>query len=824
MPPNDDLPGSVPAAPIVSQVDPDGFAGNGGQAAFSPPERDEPPLTDAGNGSVPGSVIDGQADADPPAGENLFQAGLLSRPRAAGFLNLPARGTFQLRGWDLAEVFTSLTFLNATFIAEAPGTGHLFVAEREGRVYAFVNDLNVTQRTLVLDISSQTLGNGDKGLVGIAFHPEFGQVGSLNRGYIYLHYPYIAAPVALPAPQSTLTRSRLSRFTVDLETLHAEPSSELVLMDQLDEHTLHLGGALFFHPLDGYLYLTVGDEGLPCPVSDNCGRIDKDLFGGVLRIDVDPNEDADSHAILKQPSSGITANYTIPNDNPFVGQENALEEFYAIGLRSPHRMTHDAVDDIAWIGDVGQTQREELDILKAGANFQWNDYEGFLRHREPQQPIIGVWTDPLLDFTRAEVQVVVGGYVYRGQRFPELYGKYIFGDFWFNSIFALSYTSSAGQVQVQRTERLATQVGGRARSLTSFGVDATGEIYATSLGRDEIKTLIFREQSSTNLPTQLSATGALADVSTLLPSAALVAYDVQNALWSDGANKSRWMALPEGTNIGFAEHGPWQFPPGTVFVKQFEMAMDERSPDERRRLETRVLVAASDGTYYGASYKWNQAGTDALLLLESQTEALEIVDADGTTRVQEYFYPGPTDCMTCHNADAGYVLGVRTAQLNGDRFYRETERNANQLWTWSEVGMFDRALTQSVIESYPKLAALDDETRTEEERVRSYWDSNCSMCHGVVDGLRADWDARYQTPLAEQRVVGGASVGDEGSLIVSPGNVEASLLVQRDRATEPGVRMPPLGRTRVDRDYIELLERWVLSLNGTAATTVSPAN
>jgi hypothetical protein len=105
--------------------------------------------------------------------------------------------------------------------------------------------------------------------------------------------------------------------------------------------------------------------------------------------------------------------------------------------------------------------------------------------------------------------------------------------------------------------------------------------------------------------------------------------------------------------------------------------------------------------------------------------------------------------------------------------------------------------------------------------VRSYWDSNCSMCHGVLTDIRAQWDARYATPLTEQRVVSGASINTGGTLLVAPGDPEASLLFLRDRSTDPNVRMPPLGRSRADSDYIELLDSWIQSL---APASPTPGN
>lgn len=816
---------------LPDRVVSDGVGGTGSAAELPDASADggSSSLDGEGNGSGLGGssgASAGSSGAGGSAGQGLASdagwvppirlvSGLTSRPTPVPFLSLPARLDLRPRGWDVDVVFPALSFTGATFIQQEATSQLFFVAEREGRIWAFENRADVAEKKLVLDITRQCQGRGDRGLVGFAFHPEFGQPGSPNRGFVYLHYPFVdPAILEGPAPANVPSHSRLSRFTIDLDTMQADVASELVLIDQYDENLLHLGGASFFRPSDGYLYLTVGDEGLACSVSGNCGRNDKDLFSGVLRIDVDPTPDADSHAIPRQPEQGTTANYTIPNDNPFVGQAGALEEFYALGLRSPHRMTVDPVDDIVWLGDVGGVRRDELDVLQSGANYQWDYSEGLITRRPRPVTAPGIWTNPVLDFARDEIRVIIGGYVYRGQRFPQLSGRYVFGDFNDNAIWALDYTYDGLDAAVQQYERLARQVGGRGTTLTSFGVDTQGELYITSLGVDRIKTLVNRAEGRSNLPATLSATGVFADVAALAPAPGLLAYDVQSPLWSDGASKQRWISLPPDTHIGFSENEPWVFPPGTVFVKHFSMLMDERDPSSVRRLETRVLVAQRDGRYYGASYKWNTEQTDAAALLESETELLEVVASDGSLRQQSYFYPGPRDCTTCHNPDAQYVLGVRTAQLNGDALFESTGIVANQLYTWSEIGMFDRRLAAEDIVRYPKLAALADETRSEAERISSYWDSNCSMCHGRMDGIRAEWDARFEVAMARKNVILAASVNSEGAFIVVPGDPDASILLQRDSTTDPELRMPPLARNRTDEAYIELLRRWIRSLDG----------
>lgn len=244
-----------------------------------------------------------------------------------GITQLPAKLALAA-DWRLVQAFPGISFDDPVALIEAPRTGQLFVSEREGRVYAFENRADVTEKRLVLDLSGQNQGENDSGLLGIACHPEFGQVGSSNAGYLYAHYPFREPPiVGRPPPASTPTLSRLSRFTVDLQTLVADPASELVLIDQRDQSIWHQGGALFFHPGDGFLYLTVGDEGGSRCQYGNCQRIDKDLFSGVLRIDVDQRGGGVSHPIPRQPETGATQGYFIPNDNPFVGQPGVLEEF-----------------------------------------------------------------------------------------------------------------------------------------------------------------------------------------------------------------------------------------------------------------------------------------------------------------------------------------------------------------------------------------------------------------------------------------------------------------------------------------------------------------
>ncbi len=315
-------------------------------------------------------------------------------------------------------------------------------------------------------------------------------------------------------------------------------------------------------------------------------------------------------------------------------------------------------------------------------------------------------------------------------------------------------------------------------------------------------------------PALLSQTGVFEDLASLRAQPALLPYSVQAPLFSDGAGKQRWMALPAGQQIGFAEHEAWSFPEGTVFVKQFDLALDERQPDVVRRLETRFLIAARGGGYYGLVYEWNEQQSDAELLLEGHDLELTVVDASGAARMQTYTFPAQSDCARCHSEVAGGALGPRTAQLNREHVYHPEGEPfpANQLSTWENLGLFDREIGHRPAADYPQLASLSDETRSAEERLRSYWDSNCAMCHNA-DSPVPSWDARYATPLAKQGVIGAPSYAQPDELLlVTPGQPEASLMYLRAASTDPRLRMPPLLRNRVDDEYLGLLGSWIASL------------
>ncbi len=321
-------------------------------------------------------------------------------------------------------------------------------------------------------------------------------------------------------------------------------------------------------------------------------------------------------------------------------------------------------------------------------------------------------------------------------------------------------------------------------------------------------------------PARLSQTGAFTDLASLTPRTGLLPYAVNAPLWTDGSVKHRWIAIPnDGTadssseQITFDPLDSWHFPNGTVFIKQFDLPNDERNPLQIRRVETRFLVHGTDGVYYGVTYRWRADGTDADLLLDGESEDLDITTLDGSVMTQEWSHPSREDCLNCHNVNAGSVLGIRTHQLNGDYPYESTGRTDNQLRTWNHLGLFTQTLDETAISTYLQSSPIDDTNSTVETRIRSYLDSNCSQCHRP-DQLTTAIDMRFTTPLEQQNLVDEPVLYDLGvadARVIAPQSIARSILHRRMSAV--GVhQMPPLGRNVVDDNAVSLLSEWILSL------------
>lgn len=701
----------------------------------------------------------------------------------------------ELYQYRLTEAFGGLTFDEPVALVSPPGeTNRLFIVERQGRIQVITDFANPSQ-TLFLDISSQVDSSGEGGLSGMAFHP-----GYKSNQYFYVFYTQ-----TMTTSQGTGFHNCLERFEAcRTNSNQALSTSGVRLITQFDESDAHNGGDLHFGP-DGYLYVSLGDEGGGGDTFENSQRIDKDFFSGILRIDVDKLPG--SVAPNLHPAS--STHYTIPADNPFVGAThfNGLAvdpaqvrtEFWAVGLRNPWRFSFDSLTGRLYCGDVGEAAREEVDVIVRGGNYGWNYREGVNAYQGT--PPAGVTLiEPILDYGHADGRCVIGGVVYRGSMIPELFGAYVFGDLDSGNIWAARYDGTNS-----------TDV----RQLTSFtGVCAFGRdpvngdiLLVQAFGTVPVYRLVYDQNPDVPLPLTLAETGAFEDVVTLTPQPGIVPYDLNVPFWSDHAQKTRWFSVP-GTNtfVGFNTNGNWSFPTGSVWIKHFELELTNGVRESARRLETRFLVRNESGVY-GVTYRWDDSQQNAFLVSEGGLNDTFVIDDEGTIRTQVWRYPARSECLSCHTRAGGLALGFNTAQLN--RPFNHSGTIENQLQALSRAGYFSSSLPEPT--ALPALVHPTNTVFSREERVRSYLAANCVQCHQPGGAGRGYWDARFSTPLNQAGLIEGRLIKDFGdglNKVISPGSPAHSMLLQRIANLGPA-HMPPLATSELDQEAIALLSDWI---------------
>ncbi|MHC4549082.1 MAG: PQQ-dependent sugar dehydrogenase [Planctomycetota bacterium] len=700
----------------------------------------------------------------PPPGPGAPAFGLTERVEVTGLrfpLAPPAPGPVQF-----VDAFANLSlpggFLALFLTAPRDGSDRIFVVDRAGRIAVFPNTATATSATTFLDLRGQVVTDGEMGLLGLAFDPQY----ALN-GYFYVHYNR-GGP-----RRSVISRFRVSASDPDL----ADAASEIVLLEVPQPHGNHNGGMIAFGP-DDLLYTSLGDGGIGGDPDGN-GQDRTNLLGTVIRID---------------PHGGTP--YSIPGDNPFVGAGGGVrEEIYAYGFRNPWRFSFDRGTGDLWLGDVGVGSREEIDVVFKGGNYGWNVFEGNLSYENPTGLPPSQFEAPVHDYGRAVGGCVIGGYVYRGSRAPALVGAYVYADCNSAAIRALTYDGNAVTSD--------TPIG-TLSSVFSFGEDEQGELYAVRYG-GSFHRLQEGSGGGQEIPSLLSDTGLFRDTTNLVPAPGLIEYDVNSPLWSDGARKRRWIALPGDARIGFSANGPWVFPVGTVLVKHFELDL---APTQVQRLETRVLVHENAG-WAGYTYRWNFLQTDATLLAdaESQTYSVEDPAAPGGRRDQTWDFPSRAQCLMCHTEAAGHVLGVRTRQLNRD--FAFPARDDNQLRAWNHIRLFDLDIGEA--SAYDALPHPADDTQPLAARARSYLDVNCAPCHQPGSPTAMGIDLRYAVALRDTNLVDVRPQTDLGlpdAFRIKSGVKESSVSWERLRRLDTA-RMPPLGSNLVHDDAVALVGAWI---------------
>jgi len=349
----------------------------------------------------------------------------------------PSRKAIEVNPWaaiNLEKVYTG--FKEPLYLVEANDiSGKMYVVEKGGKIISINNGINTT----FLDISDRVRDReSERGLLGLAFHPDF-----KNNGKYFVYY----------------TDSKGAVIVSEFNT--STGKNEKVLLKISQPYSNHNGGQLVFGP-DGYLYIGTGDGGAGGDPLNNGQNINS-LLGKLLRIDI---------------NSGSP--YGIPADNPFVNKIGE-DEIWAYGLRNPWRFSFDSKTADLFISDVGQNKWEEINFQpassKGGENYGWRLLEGFHTFNNDNQTNINSLTMPVMEYGRDGGCSVTGGYVYRGDQFKVLDGTYFFGDFCTGTIWGLRNRNGEWEyAEFLKTDHM----------FSSFGVDKSGNIYVIDFKSGDI--------------------------------------------------------------------------------------------------------------------------------------------------------------------------------------------------------------------------------------------------------------------------------------------------------------------------------------------------
>lgn len=374
--------------------------------------------------------------------------------------------------YALEQAFPNITITAPVDLQSIPDdeSDRIFVVAQSGIIHVFPNEKTAPSAKQFLNITDRVTSGGEMGLLGLAFHPDY-----MQNGYFYVNYT-----TSTPQRRTVVSRFKVSSSNPD----SADKSSELQLLTFNQPYTNHNGGQLAFGP-DGYLYIATGDGGSGGDPQGNSQNLST-MLGKILRIDVN--------------NTTGSLNYAIPPTNPFANDNTGkTKEIYSYGMRNPWRMSFDPVTGWLWCADVGQSAREEIDIIVNGGNYGWKTMEGTLCY----SPTTGCDTSgkilPIWEYPRTQGYSVTGGYVYRGPNQPGLVGKYIYGDYGTKHIWAITYDGSAPAVN----QNVLLSSG---RSLSSFGVDRYGELYICDLSGGKIWK--FTPTAPVIAPTRLVVTGS----------------------------------------------------------------------------------------------------------------------------------------------------------------------------------------------------------------------------------------------------------------------------------------------------------------------------
>ena len=682
-------------------------------------------------------------------------------------------------------------------VDERPGTDRLFVAEQSGRIYSIPNDRECRKADLFLDANLlvQRLNASFKevdqvafvAIYGLTFHPDF----AANRRCFVCYVVRYKDGSRGQRPQGTRV--------VELRATDSDPPTAIVETEKEIIGWLeggHNGGCLKFGP-DGMLYVSTGDGGNAFPPDGHTSGQDvTNLLAAVLRIDVD------------RTAKGKP--YSIPPDNPFgnaqAGKpldlpgdqeeakrtplpavpEGVRREIWAYGMRNPWKMSFDRKTGDLWVGDVGWEMWELIYRVKPGDNYGWSLVEGRQPVRPNQKPGPTPVVPPAVEIPHTEAASITGGFVYRGDRLPELNGHYIFGDwetrrFW--SIAVDGKTIGPRRALVEPTVRI-----------VGFAERNDGELLLLDYDNGSIHELVRNEavRGETPFPRKLSETGLFGSVIEHTPAEGVVPFAINVPQWSDYAQGERWLGLPDDSSImvhprpvsvkGSMFSRSMDYPKDAVLMKTLSLELNRGDSSSKRRIETQLLHF-NGYDWRGYTYRWNDKQSDAELVdATGAVTTFEVIDkhAPGGRRLQKWRFPSRMECIRCHNPWAEFSLAFNIPQLNRGEEHNQLEelyRRGVLADAPATAHPDDRfAVKEPTLppRERPRLVDPFDESAELNQRARSYLHVNCAHCHRFNGGGSARIYLPFDTPLSKMEAVSTrpsqGTFGIDDARIIAPGD------------------------------------------------------
>ena len=703
------------------------------------------------------------------------------------------------------RIYPNLQLERPVTLRDLPGTGRLAVLSVDGRIVTFdAAATDVVEPDVLIDLDeslAKPAGEKFASARDMEIDPNFS-----DNGYLYVMWSI--------QPMLTAGGTRITRLTVDRQTLVADPSTRLDLITY--ESGDHIGTSLRFGP-DGMFHITTGDGARPFPPDEyKTAQNLADLRGAVLRIDV-------SAATAEQP-------YRIPADNPFVDRPGARGEIYAFGIRNGFRSTFEPDTGRLWLADVGWERCEFIHRIEPGGNHGWSLREGPYEVDLSQSPGPGPVISPAIVMPREQAQSITGGpFIPDDSRLAagdrSMAGRLLFGCYMNGSVWAAD-VSNLNQIDIRPVAKTGLRLVDFHVTRLSDTPAGMTEMVAVDNGGGGLYRLVAPDDGGGAAVTQnaafarrLGETGLYTDLATMRTAPGVVAYAPAATMHRGGAIGQRAIGLPTTEPIDFS--GRPRYPAGTALVNT--LWRDVVGSDEtvlRTKIETQILLF--DGLNWDPyTYRWADDQSDAALVdTEGDVRSLTVPDDRFGPRTIQHRFASRSTCQSCHHVFNSGPITLRPENLWRENLLPEdssepTVGHQGVYTRWSDLIADGHVIGPS---EPPKnlMAAVDDLSADLSTRARSYLEMNCSACHRPAGGATTNLHLRHGIPPEKMMAIGERPMqgdfGLRGAQIIAPGHPQRSVLMYRLATAGPG-HMPKIAYQDPDLVGGRVIWQWIQSLD-----------